>query len=269
MSDIAKAARSDPIGAGIVVCAVALLTAVAVYLMPPVEIELGAYWPTMPDWRQWTIPRPWKAAQPGPAKWLAAAHPDDVLAVPGYPVAFWGDPNARYGSDASSRRQAPVAVVVHYTAPRALLNMVRYGHSGDAQRGGASYGYHVYVDRDGRIAQGAPLGRRTNHVKPVGHNERKPYGSHVWNANSVSVSMVGGCALRPGSAITERCSREDLSHEQLEAGLAVVLALMKRFGIPCTSVYGHGELQKDREPFEGFTIATEIRECADVSLPGP
>lgn len=240
----------------------ALLAALAVHFAPPIEIDVAAYWPKLPEWRQWSIPRPWRAVQPGPARWLASARPDDVLDVPGYPVAFWGDPNAKYGEAASSQRQRPIAIVVHYTAPRPLLNLVRYGHNSDSQRGGASYGYHVYVDREGRIAQGAPLSRRTNHVKPLGHTQRKPYGSHVWNANSVSVSMVGGCTLKPGSAITEHCSREDLTPEQLEAGLAVVLALMRRFAIPCSSVYGHGELQRDREPFEGYTIATEIRECS-------
>ncbi|MEQ1698118.1 MAG: peptidoglycan recognition family protein, partial [Hyphomicrobiaceae bacterium] len=241
-----RAARSDPLGAGIIFCCVLLAGLGVAHLTGTTEAVV----------RVVTIP--WRAAMPGPLAWLRRAKPGDVLTVPGYPVAYWGKPDAAYGKSATEHAVPPVAVVIHHTAGKSLLKMVRYGHNEDSDRGG-SYGYHIYIDSEGRIAQGAPLTRRTNHVKPVGAKERKAAGAHVWNANSIGVSMVGACLVKPGKAATEQCIWEDLTPQQVQAGLAVVEAIRSRFGIACEDVYGHGELQHDREAFEGQMVAVLTR----------
>lgn len=201
---------------------------------------------------------PWRVAIPGPRAWMVAAKPGDLFVVPGYPVAYWGKPDAIYGKRATDQAVTPIAIVVHHTAGTNLYQLVRYGHSTDEGRGG-SYGYHIYISRDGRIVQGAPLTRRTNHVKPPGSPQRKPFGNNVSNINSIGVSMVGACVLKPNGAATEACEREDVTAEQMEAGMSVVAALQARFKIKCAMVFGHGELQTDREAFEGELLAKLMR----------
>lgn len=248
MASIADVARSDPVGAGIVICAVALAAAGTLMLIEPELFDIR-----LRD-------DPHLTAKPGLPEWLRAAGAEDVLAVPGYRVSYWGKPDASYGREATAAKRDPVAIVVHHTAPAPLLNMVRYGHSIDERRGG-SYGYHVYIDRDGRIVQGAPLSRRTNHVKPIGHQQRTRMAPHVWNANSIGVTLVGSCRIKPGSAVTERCDGEDVPAPQFAAAVAAISELRRLYGISCHDVYGHGELQRDREPFEGLAVAQAVRRC--------
>lgn len=255
MTSIRDAARSDPLGAGIIVCAVLLATTLGLWEYGALDAATDI---AGRQWRKWG---PWKEAPDGPLEWLAKADKDDVLPVPGYPVAYWGNPDAPYGVKATEDADDPTAIIIHHTAPAPTMNLVRYGHRTDGARGGA-YGYHFYVGRDGEIVQGAPLSRRTNHIKPPGSPQRKP-GPHdqLANTNAIGITLVGGCVVKPNSAVTERCSREEVTEPQMTAARAVVRAVMERYDIYCSDVWGHGDLQTDREGFEGADLAAYVRRC--------
>lgn len=250
-NSVIAAARSDPLGAGIIVCGVLLAA-------------LMVAWQVTPEGMIPRAIRSVRALKPGPAKWRAAARPGDVLAVPGYTVAYYGNPKAPYGVAATRVKQRPIALVIHHTADAPILKLVQYGHNADHERGGGSYGYHFYIDRDGRIAQGAPLSRRTNHIKPPDSPKRTRVAAKAANWNAIGVALVGACKVKPKSGITERCEREVVTPAQNEAAAAVVAALLAAYRIPGTSVWGHGELQSDREPFEGKSLAMATREAGPV-----
>lgn len=194
-----------------------------------------------------------------PGAWREAAGASDVLEVAGHRVAYWGNPTAQYSRYATRGRQKPIAVVVHFTYPKPLLRLVKYGHTRDPRRGNASFGYHFYVGRDGRIVQGAPLSRRTNHIKSTRRSERTGTARNLWSGNTIGVSLVGGCdpGQLPQWDNATRCGGESVTPTQLRAGLAVIRALQARYDMACDAVYGHGQLQTDRQEFEGLTL-TEL-----------
>ena len=75
------------------------------------------------------------------------------------------DPNFGYGESATANAQPFKGIVFHHTSSDSLQNEVAYGKTKDAKRGGA-FGYHYYIGQDGKVVQGAPLDKRTNHIKP-------------------------------------------------------------------------------------------------------
>jgi len=203
-----------------------------------------------------------------PVDWRAAAKPEDLLEVPGRRIAYWGDPTARYSVSGSKRQKKPVAVVVHFTGARPVLDLVAYGHRRDFSRGGHAFGYHFYIGRGGGIVQGAPLSRRTNHIKSSRRSQRRSAARHLWSGNTIGVSLVGGCdpLLRFNWRRWRQCSGEYVTNAQLRAGLAVVRAIQARYGIPCSQVYGHGDLQRDRATFEGALLTALARKtCKEDS----
>lgn len=253
-------ARSDPLGAGVIVCAVLVTVLSASALLPPVQIE--SLWerspPTLSDPPRF-IRRPLERP---PEAWRQSASPLDVLTVAGRTVQYWGRPDAPYAGITSEPFRA---VIVHFTDETPILRLVKYGHTTDIRRGG-SFGYHVYIDRAGRILQGAPLGRRTNHIKPPEADERTGTRPDLHNGNVVGVSLVGACASSPAAILTYRCSEETITADQMAAASAVVNELRARFRLPCGAIVGHGELQTDRLPFEGRTLARQAREeCSAVA----
>ncbi len=207
-----------------------------------------------------------------PADWVAGAAPEDRLTLDAREIAYWGDPDARYSRYATRGKAKPVAIVVHYTSARPVKSLVDYGHRRDMGRGGASFGYHFYVGRDGAIVQGAPLSRRTNHIKFRTNPRRTETARYLWSGNTIGVSLVGGCdpLMRPNFRTWRYCSEEFVTHKQLEAGLAVIRALQARYGMRCAEVYGHGDLQTDRQSFEGYRLSRLARAGCDVpAVPAP
>jgi N-acetyl-anhydromuramyl-L-alanine amidase AmpD len=174
-------------------------------------------------------------------------------------VAYWGRPDATYGLRPTSEAAKPAGIVVHFTDETEVLRLVRYGHRADPGRGNAAYGYHFYIDQEGRIIQGAPMSKRTNHIKPLGHPARTKTAGHLDGGNSIALSLVGACKSPPLIPITYRCNEETISEQQHAAAVALVTALRKQYGVGCRSVYGHGELQTDRKSFEGLTLAQAMR----------
>lgn len=200
-----------------------------------------------------------------PDEWLQLAKAEDVFEIDGYPVNYWGDPKARYSKYATRKRRKPIGIVIHHTYVKPVKSLVAYGHVADANRGGASFGYHFYVGRNGHIVQGAPLSRRTNHIKFSTNKQRRGVAKHLWSGNTIGVSLVGGCdpLMRPDWRAWRRCTGEFITSRQLRAGLAVVRALQDKFAIKCEEVHGHGDLQFDRENFEGVRLSRLSRRvCA-------
>ena len=206
------------------------------------------------------------SGDPAPLLWLRAAKSGDKLDVPGYDVAYWGNPDARYSKYATRRRKKPRAIVVHYTSARPVRALVEYGHRSDPMRGNASFGYHFYIGRDGNIVQGAPLSRRTNHIKFFRNPKRTDVAKYLWSGNTIGVSLIGGCdpLMRPNWKNWRHCTDEYTTKAQLKAGLAVIHALQSRYKMKCPEVYGHGDLQTDRLPFEGYRLSRLARKsCGD------
>ena len=188
-----------------------------------------------------------------PVAWAEEAKEGDKLQIEGLDIAYWANPDAGYANVATRRKKKPVAIVVHYTSVKPVLRLVEYGHRKDFSRGGG-------------IAQGAPLTKRTNHIKSKRRPQRTKTARHLWSGNTIGVSLVGGCdwLLRPNWRRLTTCTGEYATPEQLDAGLAVIRALQQRYEIPCDAVFGHGQLQTDRAPFEGETLTQLARAgCAD------
>jgi len=205
-----------------------------------------------------TLPKP-------PAVWVTAAPASDVMRVATLPIAYWGRPDARYARIATRRRRRFRAIVVHFTLSISPIRLIKYQHTGDLSRGG-SFGYHFYIDRKGRVLQGAPLSKRTNHVKGLGHRKRRT-GRHHWvgSHNSIGIGMVGAC-VTVGAGLGRQCVGEELTDEQSKAGQALVTALRDRYSIRCQHIYGHGELQSDRAAFEGRTLTRIMRAQCETSV---
>ena len=206
----------------------------------------------------------WIEPDPPPA-WRANAPARDILDVPGREVIYWGNPTATYARQANRRRRKPVGIVVHFNTPKRPVSLVKYGHRLDPRRGNAAFGYHFYIGRDGGILQGAPLSKRTNHVKFKSNPIRRGAAKHVWSGNAIGVSLVGACDPWRAPAVGKwfACAQETPTPAQLEAGLAVVRALQVRYGLDCMAIWGHGALQVDRRIFEGATLTRLARaQCA-------
>ena len=252
MREIVTLARRDPAGAGIAILGPLLIVLLVLTLAE--RYAVPQLLSRMPASRLLEAP---------PPQWLASARRADVLTVPGIAIAYWGRPDAPYGAAVTSAARPYRAIVVHYTTDAPIVRLVQYQHNGDSGRGG-HFGYHIYIDRAGRVLQGAPLTVRTNHVKPRGARERRDGpGRMIDSTNSIGVSLVGAC-VPAGRGLTGQCSREHVTAEQMGTGMAVIAALQSRYAIPCRSIYGHGELQTDRASFEGSTLTTRWRAACDL-----
>jgi hypothetical protein len=166
----------------------------------------------------------------------------------GLVVDYRGSASCPYGRSATQRRKPFEAIIVHHTGMAHDTEWyVQYQIDGDPARGG-HFGYHFYIAPDGRILQGAPLTKRTNHVKPSGHAKRNDFGRHANNSNAIGIACAraGTPAFRPTSA-------------QVAALERLTSALATHYGIGFDRVYGHGEIQSDRHATEGRSAAETIR----------
>lgn len=203
-------------------------------------------------------PVPSRVELPQNERWRLTADPADVLTVPGYSVAYWADPDAAYGEKVTRQAQPFRAVAVHYTVDKPVVRFIQYQHNGDDRRGG-SYGYHVYIGRDGSIWQGAPLRARTNHIKHTKSSKRRKAGRWADGSNTIGVSLVGACQVAGRSMTDVKCIGWNATAAQEAAAVAVIDEIMRRYDISPCNVWGHGELQHDRRSYEGTALAKEIR----------
>lgn len=174
----------------------------------------------------------------------------------GLDIEYRGSDRCPYGRSATRRKQNIAAIIVHHTSPRHTTDWyVQYQIDGDASRGG-HFGYHFYIAPDGRIIQGAPLTKRTNHVKPSHRSQRRDFGRHANNRNAIGITCSGA-----GKPVFQPTS------EQLESLRALTWALCQEFSIEFSKIYGHGEVQTDRHRTEGRSAAVEMRDWTNSDGP--
>ncbi|MBJ3777470.1 N-acetylmuramoyl-L-alanine amidase [Acuticoccus mangrovi] len=194
------------------------------------------------------------------------AAPDPTPSVPGRPyirldgaqavatgfdglkISYKGDAGCPYGIVATQGRRPFTGIILHHTQPgKSAAWYVRYQIDGDSDRGG-HFGYHFYIGEDGTVLQGAPLDKRTNHISSKA-DIRRSIGSHLRNSNAIGVSFVGA-GFPSGSKPTPF---------QEAAAEVLVYALADHYEIPFDSVFGHGEIQRNRMASEGRDVAQRIR----------
>ena len=204
------------------------------------------------------IPPSPRRAKP-PVAWKRQTKKTNVLSVPGVTVAYWGRPTAKFSREASRKIRT---IVVHYPAVGARARLPDMAQRLVDHLHRTCLGYHFYVDRNGRVVQGAPLNRRTCHVKPPGHIVRRSTApGYIRNGNSVGISLIGACdpsRTNPGGH-KWNCRREWITPAQWAAAIATIKALQDRFQLPCNAIIGHGELQTDRNHFEGQLLTQAIK----------
>ena len=186
------------------------------------------------------------AAQPAtvPADTGGKAPAAPSVDTTGLNIEDQSDPNFGYGESATANKQPFKGIIFHHTSSDSLQNEVNYGKTKDAKRGGA-FGYHYYIDRDGKVVQGAPLDKRTNHIKPGSK-------SGLSNKDAMGISLVG--------------AKDGATPEQLAAAQKLGTSVMASNNIDPKNIYGHGELQKDRMAHEGVAAADQLRK-AKPSVP--
>ena len=185
------------------------------------------------------------APPPGPQSGLAPGKAEiksGLVSVPGIEVVNGVDPSAPY-----MRRQRDIKsvsrIILHGDVQEDAERLLQYGRKVDSVRG-FDPGYHFYIARDGRVIQGAPLDRVTNHAKSE-------------NKDSIGIVVAGA---DNGKMPTP---------EQDRATKALIASLGPSLGVDPKNVIGHGELQPGRRnKLEGGTIAADIRKHG-YALGGP
>lgn len=167
----------------------------------------------------------------------------------GLSIDYRGVATCPYGRSATQNQRPFEAIVVHHTGDTHTTDWyVQYQIDGDPGRGGHHFGYHFYIAPDGLIIQGAPLTKRTNHVKRSSHARRRDFGRHANNTNALGITCAE--AGKPDFQPTP---------EQLTSLNRLVRAIAPYYGIGFDRIYGHGEIQTDRHPSEGTSAAAALR----------
>lgn len=154
----------------------------------------------------------------------------------------------QFGRQATAGAEPFKGIIIHYTGTDSLKSALNTLQQGDPQRGGKSFGYHYYIDKDGTVIQGAPLEARTNHVQgwPHGGRSDRP---DLNNNNTLGIAFVG--TGKP-------------TEQQLAAGYALTkeaqATINPNFVIPNENVAGHGQVQAgSRSPDEGIELVNAVR----------
>lgn len=171
--------------------------------------------------------------------------------TPTLDIEYRGDPDFVYGNSATANAQPFQGIVMHWTRQKSggveaeLDFFVNYGKTLDPGRGGA-FGYMFYVGRSGRVVQGAPLNKRTNQIKSPSRSQRQGRpGSNLSNSNAIGISLVGGAG--------------GYTEAQVNNAIVLVQALQNHFGLDPNQIFGHGEIQSDRQADEGIIVVNAIR----------
>ena len=248
MASIKDAVHEDPIGSAIaaLLATLIVLLGVQMYLW-----QVGG----APDWHYYLTRHPIPDTPP-PANWIEQSRDSDVMLISGRDVAYWGNPRLAYGERATREKATPRGIVFHYPMASNPIKLIQNVIHAKEHRG-----YHFLVTQDGRIYQAVPLSKRTNHIKPHEHRARRKHMTWMENSNTIGIAIMDGCVLQlgPSRAITSaKCIRERVSNAARAASLALAKALQTRYGMACEAVAGHGQLQTDRETFEGQVMTQTV-----------
>lgn len=156
-------------------------------------------------------------------------------------ITYQGKNNLSYGSAASANPRPFQLIVFHWPGSGCdIQKAVNYGQNTDSARG-AMFGYHFYIDPSGKIIQGAPMFKRTNHVDSKNGRGTINYD----NNSSLGISLV--------------CSEKGTGAKQLETAVKLGNAIQVAYGIPSYKIFGHGEIQTTRDLPEGRPAAIATR----------
>lgn len=162
-------------------------------------------------------------------------------------IIYRGKNNVPYGRDASSNPQHFNLIVFHYPytscQPEASVNS---GLNYSDERGGY-FGYHFYIAQNGDIYQGAPMNKRTNHVFQPESRGIINYD----NNSSVGITLV--------------CGENGPPQSQVDAAVKLGHALQVAYNIPSNRIFGHGEIQNNRETREGSPAQQMTRSKSPTS----
>lgn len=162
-------------------------------------------------------------------------------------LVYMGNNNLPYGAAASARPGQVNMIVYHYPYGSCdPIQSVSFGHTFDTSRRGF-FGYHFYIAQDGRVLQGAPMFKRTNHTDPGSSRGVVAYN----NNTSIGITLV--------------CGEKGPSEQQVMAAVKVGQALQIAYGVPNNRVFGHGEIQRSRGVGEGAPAQQRVRAGTPVS----
>jgi hypothetical protein len=147
-------------------------------------------------------------------------------------------------------KQAPQGMVVHHTSggqnAQDTINTFK-------QRG---YPAQFIVDRDGKIHRYLPEGASGAHTKPGGTGTIGARGRGLGNQNMEGVEVIAK-------------NDKDVTPGQRDAVARLAGMRARRFGWdPKQGVYGHGELNYDKERDEGMSSVSRIR-SGELSTDAP
>ena len=130
-------------------------------------------------------------------------------------------------------------VVVHHTGASTAQSAIN-----EFKRGVVLSQY--LIDRDGTILQLLPDGMAGNAIREVSY--RIPgVGTGLTDKTAISIEVVGR-------------NNADILPAQIAAARGLVQQLSERYGFdPAASVFGHGELQRNKQSDEGMAIVNAIR----------
>lgn len=110
-------------------------------------------------------------------------------------------------------------------------------------------GAQYIIDRDGSVYRTFPEGRSAIHMREPGSRYRKDRSqpsSGYGNANLIGVEVVG-------------LDDNDILPEQVQAATRLARGLSTQYGFPLENIWGHGELQSNKQRTEGMQIVSAIR----------
>lgn len=114
--------------------------------------------------------------------------------------------------------------------------------------------YHYIIAKDGTITQLLPEGAVGYHTGSGG--DRGPDVRHVNNSNTIGIAFAAS-------------TDNDVTPQQIEVARALNSELSRKFGYPETSVWGHGEVTKNKMPTEGKSAVMAIRSAPMLGQSSP
>jgi len=130
-------------------------------------------------------------------------------------------------------------LVLHHTGGHGLQATIRTLESARDVKG-TQYATHYVIDRDGKVYQ---VRYDSDLLYHLGDTSKRP---SVLNSNTLGVEIIGK-------------DSSDFTPQQIVAAKALSSQLSKKYGIPSSNIFGHGEVSAGKMPTEGTDLAKTIR----------
>ena len=170
----------------------------------------------------------------------------DGKRLKGLPIVYRGNDKLPYGVTATRKKKPIKGLIIHHPASAkgaGVAGLISYINKPRPPKG-YMFGYHFVIDTDGTIYQAAPFTKRTNHIQGSSY---RTSAKHLTNVNTIGISFHQA-SHNPGMAPNAK---------QTKAGRQLVRALRQVYGP--LDIFGHGEIQSDKQPNEGLAFARLAR----------